>query len=314
MDENLVGYLLNALDPDTHREVARYVRDHPEANERLKRLRQALAPLAADRDEIDPPRGLAIRTLARVAEYRCRELPRAPVTAAAPMPPRSRNGWRWADALVAAALLLTVGGLILSLRPRVMAYADRVACQKNEQEFWNACEGYRQVKGKDEYPNVAEHKPWDVPGIIPYVLRDAGTLRWDNFSVRHSPSEAPQGCEQTLDSLKGLPLEEFNKLAPGLLGSYGYSLGCWDNGRLRGVCRSDDHQVLFADRGPEAGEDGNSPNHGGAGQNVLFVDGHVEWHPTRIVHGDDIYRNQNNEIHAGVNCEDIVIGSSADRP
>jgi prepilin-type processing-associated H-X9-DG protein len=315
MDENLVGYLLNALDPDTHREVARYVRDDPEAQQRLELLRQALAPLAADRDEIDPPRGLAIRTLARVAEYRCRELPRAPVNAAARTPPRSRGGWRWADALVAAALLLTVGGLLLALRPRVMAHADRLACQNNEKEFWAASERYRDKNGhQDEYVNVAEHKPFDVAGITLPVLLDAGVLRPENFSVRCPPDGAFPGCRASLAELKGLSDQEFNRLAPELLDCYGYSLGYRDNGQLHGVRHSDDHQALLADRPPEDGGDGNSPNHGGRGQNVLFVDGHVEWHPTRIVHGDDIYRNAYNETHAGANRNDIVIGSSADRP
>jgi prepilin-type processing-associated H-X9-DG protein len=315
MDENLVGYLLNALDVDTQRDVARYVRDHPEAQQQLERLRQALAPLAADRDEIDPPRGLAIRTLARIAEYRCRELPRAPVTAAARTPPRSRGGWRWADALVAAALLLTVGGLLLSLRPRVMAHVERLACQNNEKKFWDACEGYRNVKGhQDEYPNVAEHKPLDVAGITLPVLMEAGVLRPENFSVRCPPDGALSGCHTTLAELRNLSEEEFSRRAPELLGCYGYSLGYWDSGQLHGVWHSDDHQALLADRPPEGGGPGNSPNHGGRGQNVLFVDGHVEWHPTRMLHGDDIFRNENHEIHAGVDRNDIVIGSSADRP
>jgi prepilin-type processing-associated H-X9-DG protein len=315
MDENLVGYLLNALDLDTHREMARYLRDHPEAQQRLERLRQALAPLAADRDEIDPPRGLAIRTLARVAEYRCRELPRAPATIAVPAPPRSRGGWRWADALVAAALLLTVGGLVLSLRGRVAAHVERLACQNNEKEFWAACERYRDVQGhQDEYPNVAEHKPLDVAGITLPVLLDAGVLKPESFSVRCPPDGALSRYYASLAELRNLSAEEFSRRAPELLGCYGYSLGYRDNGALHGVCHSDDHQALLADRPPEDGGDGNSPNHGGRGQNVLFVDGHVEWHPTRMVHGDDIYCNQNHEMHAGVNRSDIVIGSSADRP
>jgi prepilin-type processing-associated H-X9-DG protein len=316
MDDNLVGYLLNALDPDTHRDVARYVRDHPEAQQRLERLRQALVPLAADRDEIDPPRGLAIRTLARVAEYRCRELPRAPVTAATRTPSRSRGGWRRIDALVAAALLLAAGGIVLPLRSKVMAEVDRVACKNNQKEFWAACERFRDVKGhQDEYPNVAEHKPLDVAGITVPVLQEAGVLRPENFSVRCPPQSALAECRATLAELQSLSSEEFGRRAPGLLGCYGYSLGYWDHGQVHGVCRSDDHQVLLADRPPAGGRPGNSPNHGGTGQNVLFVDGHVEWHPTRTLGGDDdLYLNQNQQVGAGVDRNDRVIGSSGDRP
>jgi len=78
MDENLVGYLLDALDPDTHRQVEKYLHDEPGVRQKLETLRRALEPLAADRDPPEPEPGLALRTLCRVAEYRCRPLPQAP--------------------------------------------------------------------------------------------------------------------------------------------------------------------------------------------------------------------------------------------
>src|SRR5262245_4004200 len=102
MDENLVGYLLNALDPETHREVEARLAADPAARERLDQLRQALEPLEADRAEFEPPAGLAVRTLARVAEHTCQDLPRAPVTAASRAPGLARSLLRRADVLVAA--------------------------------------------------------------------------------------------------------------------------------------------------------------------------------------------------------------------
>src|SRR5438270_584026 len=99
MDDNLLGYLLNALDPDTHRDVSHYLHDHPEARTRLDRLRRALTPLEDDRDGIEPPHGLAERTVARVAEFRS-NLPRAPVTPAGQSAALRWGGWRRADALV----------------------------------------------------------------------------------------------------------------------------------------------------------------------------------------------------------------------
>src|SRR5262245_45644894 len=83
MDENLVGYLLDALDPATQREVEAYLEADPRARERLDLLRRALEPLAADREDPDPSPDLVVRTLGRVAEHCCRELPHAPVAAAA---------------------------------------------------------------------------------------------------------------------------------------------------------------------------------------------------------------------------------------
>ena len=77
MDENLIGYLLNALEPREQREVEDALHNFPETQRRLELLRQALDPLAVDSEASDPPSGLWVRTLARVAEHRCRELPRA---------------------------------------------------------------------------------------------------------------------------------------------------------------------------------------------------------------------------------------------
>ena len=59
---------------------------------------------------------------------------------------------------------------------------------------------------------------------------------------------------------------------------------------------------------------GNSLNHGGRGQNVLFHDGHVEFCVSRLVGGDDIYLNRDMKVAAGVGCSDAVLGSSAPRP
>src|SRR5262249_17326252 len=54
-NENLLGYLLNALDENIHREVEAHLATSTEAQGRLELLRQALAPLAADRKDAPPP-------------------------------------------------------------------------------------------------------------------------------------------------------------------------------------------------------------------------------------------------------------------
>jgi type II secretory pathway pseudopilin PulG len=56
--------------------------------------------------------------------------------------------------------------------------------------------------------------------------------------------------------------------------------------------------AVVADKNP--GAPGNSRNHDGAGQNVLFRDGHVEWATHRLLgdFGDDIYTTANGKIAA----------------
>src|SRR5437899_9172807 len=93
MDDNLVGYLLGALDGDTHRAVDDYLRSDPDACRKLDRLRRALEPLEADRDDVAPPPGLAVRTLARVAELRLPPAPAPDFRLTAERPP-ALNGSR----------------------------------------------------------------------------------------------------------------------------------------------------------------------------------------------------------------------------
>ena len=61
---------------------------------------------------------------------------------------------------------------------------------------------------------------------------------------------------------------------------------------------------------------GNSANHGGEGQNVLFLDGHMVFCKTRNVgiEGDDIYLNRAGRQAAGLDAKDAVLGGDACSP
>jgi hypothetical protein len=54
---------------------------------------------------------------------------------------------------------------------------------------------------------------------------------------------------------------------------------------------------------------GNSPNHGGLGQNVLFADLHVDWHNTRRLGPEDpdMFLNDVQQPGAGLRLHDAVL-------
>jgi prepilin-type processing-associated H-X9-DG protein len=309
MDENLVGYLLNCLDDAGKRQVETYLQASPEARQKLARLKQALAPLDADRDEIVPPPGLASRTLARIAGS---DLPRAPREPSAPAP-SLRAWWRRADVLVTAAVLLLAVG---AMGPLVYRWHDRyamTACQNNLRQFYVALAGYRDQH--DAYPDLTRERPRDVAGLIVPMLADSGVLP-ATFSVR-CPAVGPHlGCSITLANLRSLPDNEFQTEAPNLALCYAFTLGYKD---VAGVYHTPwqmpaSNCPILADSPPAEDVSGNSINHGGAGQNVLFLDGHTRFVSQRTIANDDIFRNRDNRVAAGLDQFDVVLGPSEARP
>jgi hypothetical protein len=332
MDSNLVGYLLNALDADTQREVEGYLRSHPEAQQHLERLRRALEPLSADRDGVEPPAGLRPRTLARVAEHRCRERQPIPQAPSIPFRPPVRSWWRRADVLVAAAVLLV---LLPLLWPALNYWHHRrniTYCQYNLHRFHTALMSYGDMHG-GELPKVDKDPPRNFAGVFVPILAQEGLIQPETSvdcpaQGTRPPDRISLGqLEEEYDSQS----DQYFRDAARLAGCYAYSLGYCDKDnrhcgirRGRGFGISDDLPIM-ADRPPferqEAASDpgqrdANSRNHGGAGQNVLTLGGQVWWRTNRRVgiDGDDIYVNRNNVVGAGLDPTDAVLGASEFHP
>ncbi|MCI0680599.1 MAG: hypothetical protein L0Y71_00730 [Gemmataceae bacterium] len=314
MNDQLLDYLLDRLDEPAKRQVEARLQVDAAARRQLELLRLALAPLAADQ-EMAPPPNLAARTVARVAEHVCRELPRAP----APLRSEAagRPWWRRADVLVAASLLVVFAGIGLPLLLRLRGPSSAVVlveCQENLRRFGVALKDYEAVH---KQPPSIEQAPYNVAGVIVPVLQDAGVLP-SGFSVR-CPGHGPyQPCNLTLADIKAMTPAEFSRHAPGLLTSYAFTLGYRDgDGKWHAVHRADSSAnavLIFADSPPPAVAAGNSPNHGSRGQNVLFLDGHVQFLTQRTLAGDDFYLNSDRIVAAGNGTRDFVCGNSAAKP
>jgi prepilin-type processing-associated H-X9-DG protein len=321
VDENLLGYMLKALDPDSHREVEFLLATRPELRQRLEMFRHSLEPLEGDRDGFDPPPGLAIRALARVAEYCCRELPRAPSIPASRAPAPGRHWWRRADVLVAAVLLLTVGILV----PPVLNYLQQrhaiEACKNNLREFGNGLLAYSDHQTDKSFPNVNKEKSKYAGMVVP-VLVHAGTLP-EGVSLVCPGHGSCKSVPWTKDQLenKGDGTFDYQPKDPKELDNcYAYSLGFKDQGNggiIRCHRRDEGSPVpIMSDAPPPNVYNKNllSPNHGGRGQNVLFTDGSVKYLTDRTFQNDDIFLNQNNRVGAGLHAKDFVLGDYMARP
>jgi hypothetical protein len=309
MDENLVGYLLKSLEPGEQAAVEAHLRADPEARARLEALERALAPLAADAEAPGPPPGLALAALARVAEHRCRALPPAPPPSRHQLLPGPRRWFRRADLVAAALLLVLLGGLMLPGLVHQWREYQRRACAENLRQFWVGLEAYA-AQREGAFPRVEEQGPRSAAGVFVAELRDAGVL----------PEQVSVGCPgvgrrapagRSVADLEGLytaSRPDYNTAARELAGNYAYSLGYRENGAHFGLRRdSGDLLPILADASPRAG---NSANHGGAGQNVLYIGGYVSWCTERTVgvERDDIYLNQEYQVLAGVKRTDTCLG------
>jgi hypothetical protein len=314
MEEHLVGYLLNGLDPVTHQRVEAYLHTHPEARARLALLEEALAPLAEDTEDSEPPSHLALATLSRISEHRC-ALPVAPrpTLYQRAVPPRRMA--RPIDWLVAAVLLILVGGVCVPLLARQWHEQRRLACENNLRQFWVSLQAYAD-RANNEFPRVEPEGPRAIAGIFVPMLADAGLLTDVSITCpaqgRREPLPFSVG---ELEQLYRKSPENYRPIARVLAGNYAYCLGYEDGQTLHGLRRdTGDGLPILADCSSAGAL--NSSNHGGAGQNVLYVGGNVRWcvHPTVGLDGDNIYVNQHYRVSAGVCRSDTVLGASDARP
>ena len=325
MEENFVGYLLDALDERTKLQVEAYLDSHPEARAQLATLKQGLNVLEADLAAPAPPPLLAERTLARVAEHVCggdrlAELPKAPPPTPS-MLRGSRSWWRRADVLVAACLLLTFGAILVTVLQKMRAPTSEamvVECKNNLREFFIGLETYRNRNG--HFPDIVKDAPYPVAGMVVPILAEAGMLP-EGASIRCPAVGPPASCDLTLARLRDMSDAAFKPRSPCLSMCYAYSLGYRDdNGVWHAPGDARDTSLsqtpIMADRPPSEGIVTNSINHGGGGQNVLFADGHLVFISGRTIgtEDDDIFLNADNRVAAGRGARDIVLGYSAARP
>jgi prepilin-type processing-associated H-X9-DG protein len=337
MEPDLLGYLMNALDADERRALDQHLEDSPEARRHLVALRHTLRPLEAVRDgDAAVPPDLFYRTLRKVAHARaCRQIDQG-------LPPAStRPGafggdgaaaarvWGKADVFLAASIALFV---LLMIPPALLnarqAYY-RTACEANLKALYAGLMHYA-TANRDDLPRPEVDGARSAAGVYAASLRQAGY--WDPSGMALTcPATARQVGDVPHDppSLADLDQQfvasptEYARLRRTMGGGYGYHLGYLENGKYRGVRRGMEGAVpILADRPPRENEvpdwkAANSPNHGGLGQNVLFLDGHVQYLRNRTLDAqdkDDLFLNKDREVAAGKGWGDHVLAVSEAPP
>lgn len=327
-EDLLLGHLLEAHDPATQAEADRFIDSEPENNRRsLELLESVLAPLATDRDEIEPPSDLWMRTIARVAEHlvsvegppsqveepsycsrssrpaknaqpanqqRTQTKPAVASVLSPASDPEICIPGRW-NAFVSIGLV--AAGLAL-LFPAVVHWrqqSERITCQNSMRRFHEAAMSYSD-RSDGWLPRVEDGEK--VAHIIA-LLEQSGSL---------GPNE------QFVCAAAPLPSTGSNVH----FANYSYTLGYRDDkGELRGlnVVKDDGLLPLLADAPVRTGDLHCSINHP-HGQNVLFLGGNVRF-CTNVkvgINQDDIFVNDDGKVGAGLRKLDTVLGAPEERP
>ena len=257
----------------------------PAAAESIKRLSWAVDHLVDDGDSFAPPVDLATRTMAFVAES---GRPKRTILDFVPV----AVPYRWTDLAVAASIFFAA---VLTLMPAVQRSRERMqqaGCANNLQDLGRALWQYDNLY--KHYPNVNEKEDSAQTGIYAVILNDYKLIGDPkildcpcNGTSPHSPlPNLKRACELSKTNPADLRV-----LLQGVEYAYNVvNLRPEDRaGRVQETASAT--LALLADqpnhRRFEAILPGNSGNHGGRGQNVVFSDLHVGWFNTRRISPDD---------------------------
>ena len=315
---DLLGYLLDALEPEERQEIeARLSRD-PALQDQLALLRRGL-DLLDDEPHCEPPAGLAARTCRLIASQGevtiHRETiaggrptsgpPRAPHESLSPPPRR----WRFIDLAVALAICVAGMALFIPLIQASRVQARVTACADKLHDLGVALTSYS-VQHNGLFPQVAESGNLAAGGIYAPLLLDSGFIVNPQTVVCPGSQLAddPKFRVPTLDELETAKGKELAELQRRMGGTYGYALGYRENGVYKPTRNL--YRKSFALAADIPADDlSASPNHGRTGQNVLLEDGHVVFLRSSRVDGsdDDIFRNDAGLVAAGCHVNDSVV-------
>jgi hypothetical protein len=314
MQEQLLGYLLGALEPAEHEAIERQLNERRELQLDLEKLRCCLDPLHCDAGHVDPPPALASRTCAIVARQAAppptRVLrPVSTITAGA----GGGFGARWSlmDLAVAAGIIITATLLFFPAMNRSRAMARTAVCQNNIKEIAYGVRQYSDLHN-GYLPFVPIEGKLALGGAYASILHDAGFVPDDRKFLCPSCklSDDPHFRIPTQRELETATGEELAQLRKYAGGSFGFGLGHLEGDRYVGT--HDESRPTFAilaDNPCPEDPDRHSRNHGGCGQNVLFEDGHVVYLDRCLPDGSDdhIFKNADGLVAPGVHANDSVI-------
>lgn len=305
----MLDYALGQSDAPERERLEREAATHPALGLRLESLDRAVRALLDDGgpEAFPAPSDLVARTLSRVQEHSRR---RRTILDFVP----ARVPFRAADVAVAAGILLAGMLTLLPAVHRNREQMNHVGCTANLRELGRALWLYG--TRHQHYPFGPQFDRNAPAGAFALVLSDEQLLQ--DRRLLDCPCNGRCPDHPPLPSLQ--ELLAIRRDAPGryreaLCTDYAYNVSfVQPSGRVEPIAITSDSVIpLLADQPRHERHrkilPGNSPNHGGRGQNVLYTDLHVRWHNTRrISPGDaDLFLNDDQGLGPGLHPRDFVL-------
>lgn len=324
MREQLLGYLLDAIEPDERERLEDQLRRDPDLQRELELMDDALEPLRIADVPIDPPADLAERTSRMVAAYRSGKpitQTGAPVRVTpALIGDKSTEelagdvGRRktLADMAVAGGLVVAATLLLFPAIQQSRAGARLNQCQNNLRQIGLALAHYC-MHNQGYYPPIGSS---ETAGIYAAYLQQGGYVHGRGWNLCPASAHATcsgDGYVPTFEELRAASGPARIRLQRGMGGGYGYTLHYVENGVYRCLRRRDCATLAVMADVPSGQLSGLlSANHGGCGQNVLYDDGHVRCLCRCTAEGghDHIFLNSDGLLAPGTHAGDAVIASS----
>jgi hypothetical protein len=318
--EQLLGYLLGALDAADHEQVEAEIDHDPQLRADLDRLSACVRRMGLDSEprHYDPPAGLAERTCQFVAVQTEPLVTRAAALSSYYGAEQQRR-MSWYDWVTAAAVLIIAASLFFPAVSHSRFQAQIASCQNHLRLIGQAMHEFSESQPDGSFPGPAADGNRAAAGVVASLLvanqfADSPMFLCPGSQERRRVADFRVALPEELDAATGPELAAMQRT---MGGDYGYSLGYVVDGKLQPPQNLRRGQfVLVADAPSDMQMNRVSFNHCGRGQNVLYEDGHVQFikqipNPQLT---DDPYHNREGWVSAGLDREDAVLGASGDHP
>jgi len=214
MREDLLGYLLSALEPHEMRRIDERLEEDPLLREELAEVQRMLDQVdhtVGENDLVELPPGLVSRTIQCIDDadngtieipFGGRSLfsPDSSVSLLRPervLPGQSR--WRWGDVLVGSFAVGVLLALTFPVLVRYRGEARKIACQDNLRQLGVAIGDFVTGRADSRLPQVAESGHEAFAGIWELRLTDRGLLT--DAALRWCPDGLvpDEQCERNCD-------------------------------------------------------------------------------------------------------------------